>query len=264
MTPHRDALTDSYETDGFSRHPEAVIPADVLVKAQAAMVAVRDGTFDSGQPPSSHPGYDPTVLCKINDAHLASRDLYALVCDPALGALAAQITGARGVQLWASQLLFKPPAAAEQGNVGWHQDRQYWRYWQAPEGLFTMWIALSDVTMASGPMTFVRGSNRWGYLDAGDFFGKDHAAQRQQITVPAGQTWSEVPALLDAGGVSFHHCLTYHGSGPNTSQTPRASIAVHLRTEQAQPVAWDDSYYVSHLQDPTFCPVLFGSDADFD
>lgn len=113
-------------------------------------------------------------------------------------------------------------------------------------------------------MTFVRGSNRWGYLDAGDFFGKDHAAQRQQITVPAGQTWSEVPALLDAGGVSFHHCLTYHGSGPNTSQTPRASIAVHLRTEQAQPVAWDDSYYVSHLQDPTFCPVLFGSDADFD
>ncbi|MBT6148755.1 MAG: hypothetical protein HOH74_25185 [Gemmatimonadetes bacterium] len=255
-------MTDSYERDGFSRHATAVIPADVLAAAQSGLLAVRDGMFDTRQPPSSHPGYDPAKLCKINDAHLASRQLYALVCHPALGALAAEVTGARAVQLWASQLLIKPVAVAEQGNVGWHQDRQYWRYWQQPDGLFTMWIALSQVCASSGPMIFVRASHRWGYLDEGDFFGTDHAAQRQQITMPAGQTWTEVPALLDAGGVSFHHCLTYHGSGPNMSTMPRCSMAVHLRTEQARPVAGDSNYYVSHLHDPAYSPVLYGSAAE--
>ena len=255
--------SSAYGRDGYSVHRKAVIPTDVLVAAQNGMAAVRDGTFDTGTAPSSPPGYDPALLCKINDAHLASQALYALVCHPALAELAAQITGARAIQVWASQLLIKPPASGEQGNVGWHQDRQYWRYWQAPAGLFTMWIALSEVTAASGPMRFVRGSQRWGYLDTGDFFGRDHAAQRQQISVPDGESWEEVPALLDAGGVSFHDCLTYHGSGPNTSVAPRCSIAVHLRAEQVQPVPENDNYYVTHLDDPVYSPVIYGKGADF-
>jgi|TARA_B100001964_G_scaffold239230_1_gene306254 hypothetical protein len=253
------ALAAAYERDGFCLHSGAVVPTDVLSAAQASMAAVRDGTFDTGRPPSSHPGYDPAVLCKINDAHLAGRGLYDLVCHPAFGKLAAQVTGARQVQLWASQLLIKPPASGEQGHVGWHQDRQYWRYWQEPEGLFTMWVALSDVTESSGPIRFVCGSQRWGYLDEGDFFGRDLAAQRQRITVPPEESWEEVSGLLDAGGVSFHHCLTYHASGQNTSSSPRCSLAVHLRTEQARPVVGDDNYYVSHLDDAVYSPVLYGA-----
>ena len=31
------------------------------------------------------------------------------------------------------------------------------------------------------------------------------------------------------GQVSFHHCRTVHGSGPNHATQPRRSLAIHLR-----------------------------------
>lgn len=247
-----------YRRDGFCLVPEAV-PEAVLLAAQQGAAQVRDGHFDTGQPPSSHPGFDPAALCKINDAHLANRALYDLVTEPSLGELAARVVGAQGVQLWASQLLIKPPDSGGSGHVGWHQDRQYWRYWQQDEGLFTMWIALSDVGQMSGPVRFVVGSHRWGFLAEGDFFGADHAGQQRQIPVPEGQQWKEQPALLPAGGVSLHHCLTYHGSGANTSTDARVSLAIHLRTEAATPIPGDSNYYVSHLDEPQYSPVMYGS-----
>src|SRR5207248_3541703 len=134
-----------------------------------------------------------------------------LVSHPTLGALAAEITGARWVQVWWVQLLYKPPTDPEgmgSTNVGWHQDRHYWQVWEEGSELFTAWVALSDVTAASGPMRFVRGSHRWDLLEGSDFYGQDHNAQRERIPVPPVAAWEEVPALLPPGGVSFHHNLT--------------------------------------------------------
>jgi len=37
-----------------------------------------------------------------------------------------------------------------------------------------------------------------------------------------------VPMVMKAGQLSFHHCLTIHGSGANRSEAPRRTIAVHL------------------------------------
>ncbi|MBT4099128.1 MAG: hypothetical protein HOM68_00715 [Gemmatimonadetes bacterium] len=253
----RHTLRRHFETDGYAIANEPLVDPSTLSAAQQAMVAVRDGHFDTGVPPSGHPGYDPTKLCKINDAHLASHALHALVRDPAVAQLAAAVTGARRIQVWATQLLIKPPATEAAGHVGWHQDRQYWRYWSQAEGLFTIWMALSDVGADCGPMRFVRGSQRWGFLDQGDFFGGDQQALRDGIDIPEGEGWEEVSALMPAGGVSFHHCLTFHGSDANTSDRPRCSVAVHLRTEAVVPIRGDESYYVSHLDDPAYAPVIY-------
>jgi ectoine hydroxylase-related dioxygenase (phytanoyl-CoA dioxygenase family) len=62
---------------------------------------------------------------------------------------------------------------------------------------------------------------------------------------------------MPAGGVSFHHCLTFHGSEANTSDRSRCSVAVHLRTEAVEPIAGDESYYVSHLDDTAYAPVIY-------
>ena len=253
----RHTLRRHFEPDGYAIANEPLVDPSTLSAAQQAMVAVRDGHFDTGVPPSGHPGYDPTKLCKINDAHLASHALHALVRDPAVAQLAAAVTGARRIQVWATQLLIKPPATEAAGHVGWHQDRQYWRYWSQAEGLFTIWMALSDVGADCGPMRFVRGSQRWGFLDQGDFFGGDQQALRDGIDIPEGEGWEEVSALMPAGGVSFHHCLTFHGSDANTSDRPRCSVAVHLRTEAVVPIRGDESYYVSHLDDPAYAPVIY-------
>jgi len=174
-----------------------------------------------------------------------------------LARMVASITESEMVQVWASQLLIKPQGSAAEGNVGWHQDRQYWGFWEGDEGLFTMWIALGEVAESSGPMRFVRGSHHWGFLDQGNFFGHDNELLKDQIRSATDEKWEEVEALLPPGGVSVHTSLVYHGSGPNTSNRPRCSIAVHLRNENAMPVPGRDDYYVSHLDNPLYCPVIF-------
>jgi hypothetical protein len=254
-----------YETDGFLVVPEALFPADLIARAVEGMDAIRRGEYDTGLPPRPspwNPGDDPNRLCKIEQPQFASRAVRELFRYPALGELAAAVTGATMVQAWWVQLLYKPPTTdGAQGNtnVGWHQDRYYWGQWEEGSELFTAWIALSDVRADCGPMRFLRGSHNWGFRSQGDFFAQNLAEQKNAITLPEGRTWEEVPGTMAAGGLSFHHCLTFHGSGPNTSGRPRRSFAVHLRTQNSRPVGDRREGLTQFIDDTTLCPVIYGT-----
>lgn len=253
-------LREHYEREGFCLGAQAV-PEQIVERAVPRMDAVMRGEYSTGIAPAAmwKPGDDPTVLRKIDQAHLCDPALREAVSHPALGVLAAQITGASMVQVWAVQLLHKPPHTARNftgGNVGWHQDWQYWQsWWQPGSEVFTAWLAMSDVRAESGPMRFVPGSHHWGFLNEGNFFDGDFT--REEIAVPAGQEWREVPAVLPPGGVSFHHAYTYHGSGPNLSNWPRRSFAIHLRTEKSAPAPGGPHPYVKHLDNEEICPVIY-------
>ena len=85
-----------------------------------------------------------------------------------------------------------------------------------------------------------------------------------------------MPANLQKGQVSFHHCLTIHGSFPNRGTLPRRSIAVHLQDEanRYRDYRRADGTLTQHgndvlcrkvdgkpdYTDPIICPVLFRQD----
>ena len=256
-----------YQEEGFFICPDRLIPEDVVERAIAGMDAVRAGEYDTGVPPRPSrwsPGDDPNVLCKIEKPQIASKAIMELVTHPTLGAMAAEVTGARAVQVWWVQLLYKPPSSpGEQArtNVGWHQDYNYWRAWEEESELFTAWVALSDVTAEAGPMNFVAGSHRWGLSTESDFHSQEYEALRETIQQAHGQAWREIPAILAPGSASFHHKLTFHGSGPNLSAQPRRSFAVHMRTENSRPKENLRQGLTAFIDDPAFCPVIFGDPA---
>ena len=253
----------AYGRDGFYIHDAVLWPLDTVEHAVEGMDAVRQGEYDTGVPPRPSawsPGDDPQRLCKIEKPQIANRAIMDLIKHPALGALAAEVCGAEWVQVWWVQLLYKPPVAGAETSgthVGWHQDRNYWGAWEEGSELFTAWIALSEVGSADGPMRFVRGSHQWGLLPGSDFFGQDLAEQKRELAALASDEWVEVAATLSQGGVSFHHCLTLHGSGPNYSAGPRRSLAVHMRTERSRPVDDKREGLTAFIDDPTHCPVVF-------
>jgi ectoine hydroxylase-related dioxygenase (phytanoyl-CoA dioxygenase family) len=261
------SLRESYDRDGFvlgTRCATAEAVEDVIPH----MDAVIAGDYETGVAPHWrrwNPGDDEARLRKLDQPQFCDRTIGRFIDNEAIGNAAAELTGASRVQVWGVQLLYKPPGGGSSGNVGWHQDLQYWLRWWTPDSeIFTCWLALSDVTEEAGAMRFVPGSHTWDVPMTGDFFRQETDLQRGEIEVPEGSAWEEVPAVLAAGSASFHHNLTFHGSGPNTSDGPRRSFAIHLRTENSEladlsDLPADQAAYMSYLDDPAICPVVYGA-----
>jgi ectoine hydroxylase-related dioxygenase (phytanoyl-CoA dioxygenase family) len=217
------------------------------------------GDFATGTAPfqiDSTPDENPDRLVRMDQPQMGDHAVTAMLTRSRLGEVTAAITGADMVQVWAMQLIQKPSTDGITANVGWHQDEDYWQGWWDGE-VFTCWLALTDVGPDCGPVTFVKRSHTWGFLGAGNFFVPDLAHSAEREHVPDGEMWEEEPAVLRAGEASFHHRLTIHGSGQNTSGRPRRSYAVHLRTDRSTMLPGLRDVYREQLDDPALSPVLF-------
>lgn len=216
-------------------------------------------------------------LRKHDYASFFCRSLAAITRKPILGAIAARLAGTPQIRLWHDQLLFKPPQApGRQGNVGWHTDRGYWQNCTSTN-MLTAWVPFHACDEAIGTITMIDGSHRWPDNTAGlDFFSGDLEGLEQRFQT-GGQAVVKTPMILDKGQVSFHHCLTIHGSGPNLDDRPRRSIAVHLQDadNRFREFTTPDGQRMWHgncaltagadgapdFSDPAVCPVIWSGSA---
>jgi hypothetical protein len=234
----------SYREHGFWISP-VIIPDDVLDAAERGMHRYYAGDLDST---GIHPqGWSPEPrdgLRKDDYSSFCVTELSDLVRYPMIGATAAALSGAEGIRLWHDQLLYKPvdgPGTA--ANVGWHTDRQYWQCSTSTE-MLTAWVAFHDVTPEGGSVSFFDRSHTW---DVGglDFFSQDLAGL-EEATRRQGYSIDIAPTTMQRGQVSFHHCRTVHGSGPNRGIEPRRSIAIHLQPTSNRPQLRADQTIAEH------------------
>jgi hypothetical protein len=229
-----------------------IFTPDEVDRFRAGMERVRAGDYATGRKPTLDLPYPPdeTALRKIDNAWWADPDLAALATDARLGEIAAGLLGVEGVRLWQDQLLHKPPSGQDRTRIGWHQDWDSWRTVASTDRFVTAWVALDDVDVDNGAKQVLPTSHHWGLLRGeSNFLGTDLDAQLERLTAQH----DVVPRLLEmrAGQVSFHHVLTFHGSGTNTSDRVRRSLAVHLVDADVASISHDDGwqhYNLSLLQ----------------
>jgi ectoine hydroxylase-related dioxygenase (phytanoyl-CoA dioxygenase family) len=168
-------------------------------------------------------------LRKHDYASYCCGPLARVVRSPVVGAIAARLAGTPQVRLWHDQLLYKPPQdPSVSTNVGWHTDRGYWLLCTSAN-MLTAWIPFHDSDSEIGTITMIDGSHLWPDNTGGlDFFDGDLDTLEKRFQT-GGKEIVKVPMILKKGQVSFHHCLTIHGSGPNRTDRPRRSVAVHLQ-----------------------------------
>jgi ectoine hydroxylase-related dioxygenase (phytanoyl-CoA dioxygenase family) len=217
----------------FAEHGYWIAPVlftgEEVDRFRAAMDRVRAGEYRTGKAPTLDlpiPA-DDSALRKIDNAWWADPDLADLATDARLGAVAAQLLGVDGIRLWQDQLLHKPPSGEDRTRIGWHQDWDSWRTVASIDRFVTAWVALDDVDESNGAMQVLPGSHHWGLLEGqSNFLGTDLDAQLDRLAAEHDVE----PQLLEmqAGQVSFHHVLTFHGSSTNTRDRVRRSLAVHL------------------------------------
>lgn len=223
-----------FEAEGYWIAPK-ILDDDRLDALRKSMMRVYEGDYETGQEPWKgywKPGENAASLRKTDNSHWSDLTLRDLATDSVIGEIAAKLMRAHSIRLWHDQLLYKPgegKAKTSGANVGWHQDYFYWQAAQAPT-MLTAWVAFDDVDEENGCMRVIPKSHTWGLIDENDFFAQDLAEQQANMKTPDGQATEVVPLVMKAGQVSFHHALTLHGSGPNTTDKPRRSLAVHLMT----------------------------------
>jgi phytanoyl-CoA hydroxylase len=145
--------------------------------------------------------------------------------NPAICEMVCQLIGTDVLRVWHDQVHVKPPRVG--GPTDWHQDHPFWPILQ-PADLVSAWVALEGATVENGCMRMAPRSHRWGPHKGGNIgSNEDFSPDYDPALVPEGETVEVVPCEVKAGEVMFHHCLTWHGSPPNTSDKNRPAIAVH-------------------------------------
>jgi ectoine hydroxylase-related dioxygenase (phytanoyl-CoA dioxygenase family) len=214
--------------------------------------------------------------------HYESDALAKLLLKPVIGAVAARLAAATEIRVFQSTLILKPPVAGEPSNiVPWHFDKHYWAS-SSSESMLTAFIPFHDCDEEMGTITMVDGSHRWEEIGADDTTTRHFAERdRDQLedmlvenAVYNGAEVTKVPMAIPKGHMSFHHCRTYHGSGPNVSGRPRRAVSLHLQdganAYREFPLSDGTPAFYNHdslvrrtpdgrpdYADPDYCPTLW-------
>jgi len=232
-----------------------------IVSTRIALWDVIQGKYNTGKEPEERfwdIGDDPENIIKIDKPHLSNDKIKKLITSSEFGKCLASVTRSNKIQVWHSQSVWKPPGGSRKGNAGWHRDIQYWPFWD-PKGVFTAWIALTDVDKKSGPVRFILGSHRWSSIKGLDFFDKDISMQ-DKIIRETKKDYKIECSTIKKGQLSIHNSGIYHSSKENNSNKPRVGLVVHFATDKAKkiPVIGSLSNYLEHnLNDKDICPVIY-------
>ncbi|WP_378730605.1 phytanoyl-CoA dioxygenase family protein [Nocardia brasiliensis] len=211
-TPVVRGAVDAFRTDGFTVLPELFTDSEIARYRRAALRIIDPGDRNA-----------QVGLITTTDAWESDETLRELALHPRLGAIAEHLAD-RPLRIWGGEVLAKQPHETTPSHL--HDDLVA-SLLDSPI-TFNAWIALVDVPVERGAMTFLPGSHRrpgpqrveLSELD-GDAFRTylfDHWPQLQwspRVTVP-----------LRAGGVTFHHNRTAHEAGPNTTDQIRLAFVV--------------------------------------
>ena len=222
---------EAFQRDGFLLLEEGLASESALKKLRERYLRLFEGEYETGIRPDEVnwvPGRDPEDRTRqLCNAWKSDSVVAAQVLSESTGRLAAQLMGYRGVRILQDNVLWKPPGTKA---IGFHQDSSYADY-LVPSEMVTCWLALHDTEADAGPLEFVRGSNHWPKTapQRTQFHAPDDWLAGPRAAAPEGEELEIVPVVVKAGGGSFHHGLTWHGSAPNESKTvARMALVSHL------------------------------------
>ena len=233
--PALGAFTDeqvaTFDRDGFLIVEEGLVPAAALELLRERFLSLFAGEYETGIKPDEVnwvPGRDPEDRTRqICNGWRADTVVAAQVLSERTGRLTAQLARYRGVRLLQDNVLWKPPGAKA---MGFHQDASYADY-LVPAEMITCWISLDHLPADAGPIEYVRGSHLWQRTppQRSQFHAPDDWLAPARAAAPDGQELDLVPVVVKAGGGSFHHGRTWHGSPPNTSAAvARMALVSHM------------------------------------
>ena len=197
-----------YRRDGFVRVRQVLTPDEVAEYHAAAVAAA--SRLNSRR--------SDGIFSQIVNVWRDDEAMRRLTLNPRIAALAERLAGVP-LKLWHDQILIKEPHNARATHF--HQDQPYWPHAGSAHPI-SAWIALCDVPVERGCMSFLPGSHARTDLPAqnlGDgrslFALAPDLAYSERVTLP-----------LRAGDCTFHHGRCAHMATPNETDEPRVAHTI--------------------------------------
>jgi ectoine hydroxylase-related dioxygenase (phytanoyl-CoA dioxygenase family) len=158
------------------------------------------------------------LFTQVTNAWRLNEPVRRFVCARRFARVAARLLGVRGVRLYHDQALFKEPGGKA---TLWHRDQYYWPL--DTDHTVTMWMALVDVSLEMGPMSFASGSHDAQDVPALPISAEADAALAGYV---AAREFPIAGEALRAGDATFHSGRTLHSARPNLTAARREVMTV--------------------------------------
>lgn len=203
-TLSQDAV-DFYQVNGFVRVREIITREEAAKFRQAALdFMAKNQTHRSDE-----------IFVQMVNVWRDDATMKQLTFHPNITSAASKLAGAP-LRLWHDQILTKKPGNSK--ATEFHQDQPYWPHTNSPNPI-SCWIALCDVPVERGCMTFLPGSQSRTDLPA-----QSLADSQSLFSICPELQWSErITVPLQVGDCTFHHGRCAHMATPNLTDEPRVA-----------------------------------------
>ena len=212
-----DETVAAYRRQGFV-HVPGVIASEEVAEFRAAAIdlaeRLRSKSLTAG-------GKAERVFLQLVNVWREDETMRRLTLHPNVAAIARRLAGVP-LRLWHDQILIKQPRAS--APTEFHQDQPFWPHANSTHPL-SAWIALVDIPVERGCMTFIPASHARGALAAQDLTDAQDLMRKSPDLV-----WEPRMTIpLRAGDCTFHHALCAHMATPNLTDEPRiAHVVIYM------------------------------------
>jgi ectoine hydroxylase-related dioxygenase (phytanoyl-CoA dioxygenase family) len=203
-----------YRKDGFVSIQGIISKEEAARFRQAALDAQKHFKSLTG-------GERSRIFTQLVNVWTDDEEMSVLTLHPNVAAVAEKLAGVP-LRLWHDHILIKQPH--NNAPTEFHQDQPYWPHVNSTHAL-SAWIALVDVPVEKGCMTFIPGSQAMTELPSQDL-SDEHDLMRKSPEL----IWKpRVTVPLQAGDCTFHHARTAHMATSNFTDDPRvAHIVIYI------------------------------------
>jgi len=214
VCPVTDEQVAAYRRDGFVRVRSVLTRSEAARLADAAARAQRQIADFHGR----------ATFAQRLSVWQHDDTLRELTLHHGLAAAATRLAGVP-LRLWHDQLLIKAPHNG--AATHFHQDAPYWPHTGCRHAL-SAWVALVDVPVEKGCMSFLSGSQNHVGLRAQDLTDPDDLF----AVAPDLRRHERVTLPLRAGDCTFHNAWTAHTAAANETGDPRiAHVVIYMDAE---------------------------------
>jgi len=202
-----------YRENGFVKIPGIISREEAAFYHEEALRIAKENSEKK-----QNAGAYRAVLNQTVNAWQISDRMKALTLHPNVAGVAKALAGVP-LRLWHDHVLAKDPHNG--ARTEWHQDQPYWPHANSTNPI-SAWIALCDVPVEKGSMSFIAGQQ-----------GRDELTR--QILSDARSLFNLAPDLewepkvtlpLQAGDCTFHHGRTPHMANANETDDYRVAHVI--------------------------------------